>query len=239
MNFSGKLAFITGGARRLGREVALHLRRNGCEVVVHYNRSHAEAEQLRNEAGCRLFHADFSTAKVQELLQRLEAEIGSVDFLISNASSFRRSHWTEITEQLWDDEMSVVLKIPFFLIQHFGIRMKKRGAGKIIQMADVAAQHPYLQYLPYSIAKAGAVALTRAFARALAPEVQVNAIAPGVIFFPEDFPETEKKKIVERIPARRTGTVDELLQAVDFLLRDAHYITGQTIVLDGGRSLSW
>jgi len=135
--------------------------------------------------------------------------------------------------------MAVNLKAPFFLAQHFGVQMKERGLGKILNMVDIAAQRPYLRYLPYSIAKAGVVSWTQALGRALAPEVQVNAIAPGTILFPEQFTEAAKSRIVKKIPAGRTATIDEFLRTVDFLLAGVDYITGQTILLDGGRTLSW
>ena len=111
---------------------------------------------------------------------------------------------------------------------------------KIINIADIAAEHPYLNYFPYSIAKVGMIATTRGFARALAPEVQVNAIAPGTILPPDNMDPEQNRKLIEKIPAHRTGTVcEEFLRTVDFLLSDVDYITGQTIVLDGGRSLNW
>ncbi len=239
MELRAKKAFVTGAAKRLGREVVLHLSRSGCQVTAHYNRSKSEAEDLQKKTGCRLFQADFSTIGVNALQDRLGQEVGETDILISNASSFARCELGKISEELWDSELSVNLKIPFFLSQYFGAQMKNRGSGKIIHMADIAAERAYIPYLPYSLAKAGIVALTRALARALAPEVQVNAIAPGTIMFVEDLSEEGRKKILNRIPARRTATIEEFLKTVDFLLSDVDYITGQTIVLDGGRSLTW
>jgi len=237
MNPSNKVVFVTGGARRLGREIALHLRETGFSIVVHYNKSRDEALSLQTQTGCRLFQADFTSIRISELVDRLENEVGEVDALINNASVFQMRKWNQIDEQLWDEEMAVNLKMPFFLARHFGSRMKKKGSGKIINMSDIAAERPYLNYLPYSIARAGVPALTRALARILAPEVQVNAIAPGSILFAEDMPVASREAILKKIPARRTATTEELLHTVDFLLSDVDYITGQTIVLDGGRSL--
>lgn len=239
MELKGKKAFITGGAKRLGRELALHLSKAGCQVSIHYNHSRAEAEDLQKQIDCKLFQADFSTGPMDALLSRLDEEGIEADILINNASSFGRREWEKIDEPFWDHEFSVNLKVPYFLAQHFGPRMKQKESGKIINMADIAAQRAYLPYLPYSLAKSGVVALTAALARALAPEVQVNAIAPGTILFVDGLSEEDRKKILKRIPAGRTGTLKEFLKTVDFLLSDVDYITGQTIVLDGGRSLVW
>jgi pteridine reductase len=239
MDLSGKTALITGGARRLGRALAIHLRQAGCSIVVHYNRSKEEAQALQSEIGCRLFQADFEKGSIKTLQSRLKEEIGFVDILINNASTFSQSDWEDLTEDIWDKDLTVNLKVPFFLAHFFGKQMKVKGFGKIVSMADIAAERSYLQYLPYSIAKSGVVAFTQALARSLAPEVQVNAIAPGTILFPENMPEDIQKTIIGNIPAGRTCSIEEFLQTVDFLLADVDYITGQTIVLDGGRSLKW
>jgi len=239
MNLAGKTAFVTGAARRLGRELAIHLRKADCSIVVHYNRSETEAKSLQAEIGCRLFQADFSNTSIKNLQNRLKEEIGFVDILVNNASSFSHTDWEDIGEELWDHEMSVNLKVPFFLAHFFGRQMKANGFGKIVNLTDIAAERPYLNYLPYSIARSGVVAFTQALARAFAPEVQVNAIAPGTILFPDNMPAELQEKILSKIPAGRPCRIDEFLRTVDFLLADVDYITGQTIILDGGRSLTW
>jgi len=235
MQLKGRKVFITGAARRLGREMALHLIGMGCDVIVHYNQSASEAQSLQKQ--CRLFQANFASISIAHLEDRLAKEVGDVDILINNASGFHRRKWSAIDEKLWDLELSVSLKVPFFLSKYYGQQMKARGAGKILNMLDIAAFRPYLSYLPYSIAKAGLAAVTESLARVLAPEVQVNAIAPGTVLFSEDQSEEERKKLLSKIPARRTATIQELLRTVDFLLGDIDYITGQIIILDGGRSL--
>jgi pteridine reductase len=234
-----KRVFITGAARRVGREIGLHLAKSGHEIIAHYNQSHSDALSLQKQIKCKLFQADFTKITVEDLRSRLNSEIGRVDILINNASSFQKSNWADVTEKIWDVEQAVNLKIPFFLSQHFGRAMKGNGSGKIINMADIAGYRGYLNYLPYSLAKSAMIAMTQALARALAPEVQVNAIAPGTILFVEGMGQETKEKIVRKIPAGRTGTMDELLHSIDFLLSDVDFITGQTIVLDGGRTLTW
>jgi pteridine reductase len=239
MELKGKTAFITGAAKRLGRAVATHLHEKGCSIVVHYNESEKEASELQSQIGCRLFQADFSKISISKLQTRLKQEIGSIDILINNASSFEERDWQDIDEEAWDYDLKLNLKVPFFLAHYFGPLMKAKGCGKILNMSDIAADHPYLRHLPYSIAKAGIIAFTRALARPLAPEVQVNSIAPGTILFPDSMPKSTQETILHHIPAGRTATLQEFLRTVDFLLEDVDYITGQTIVLDGGRSLSW
>jgi NAD(P)-dependent dehydrogenase (short-subunit alcohol dehydrogenase family) len=219
--------------------MAIHLTKSGALVTVHYNHSAEEAKSLQKQIGCELLQADFSTIPVPLLRTLLEKNKIEADVLINNASNFRKCLWNEVDENEWDEQMNVHLKIPFFLSQYFGERMKRNGLGKILNIVDIAAQRPYPSYLPYSIAKAGLVTATQGFALSLAPEVQVNAIAPGTILFPDDVPEETRAKLINKIPAKRTGTTEEFLRTVDFLLVDADYITGQTIVLDGGRSLSW
>src|SRR5688572_17108707 len=150
MDLAGKTAFITGGARRLGRSLAVHLRQAGCNLVVHYNRSEEEARSLQSEIGCRLFQADFAKTSIKNLHIRLKEEIGFVDILVNNASTFSRSDWEDVTEDLWDHEMAVNMKVPFFLSHFFGKQMKINGTGKIVSMTDIAAERSYLNYLPYS-----------------------------------------------------------------------------------------
>jgi NAD(P)-dependent dehydrogenase (short-subunit alcohol dehydrogenase family) len=239
MDLKNKSILITGAARRLGRETAVHLVKAGARLTIHFNESVKEAEALRKEIGCEIVQADFNKISPNELCKKLESAVKDVDVLINNASSFIHSAWHEITEEIWDQELTVNLKVPFFLTKHFGSLMKSKGSGKILNIADIAAEHPYLMYFPYSIAKAGIVTMTRGFARALAPAVQVNAIAPGTVLRPDNMPADQFQKLIEKIPAHRPANVEEFLRTVDFLLRDVDYITGQTIVLDGGRSLNW
>src|SRR5437870_1295190 len=128
MKLEGKRVLVTGAARRLGREMAVHLSRAGCDVTVHFNHSHAEAEALRKEIGCSLLRADFRAVK-WDVLQKLMSDIGPIDILINNASTFQKSSWDKVNEQLWEEELGVNLKVPFFLSKFFGKQMKERGGG--------------------------------------------------------------------------------------------------------------
>jgi NAD(P)-dependent dehydrogenase (short-subunit alcohol dehydrogenase family) len=239
MDLKDKNVLITGAARRLGRETAIHLSHAGARITVHFNQSDEDAQSIRKEIGCEIVQADFTGLSVEEICKRLESAAGHVDILINNASIFTHSRWNDISEQIWDRELAVNLKVPFFLTKYFGSRMKTKGSGKILNIADIAAEHPYLTYFPYSIAKSGVITMTRGFARALAPSVQVNAIAPGTVLPPDNMDPAQYQKVLEKIPAHRPASVEEFLRTVDFLLSDVDYITGQTIVLDGGRSLNW
>ena len=239
MDLKNKSVLITGAARRLGRETAVHLARAGARITVQFNESLEEAKSLQKEIGCEIVQANFTAMPAEELCKRLESAAGHVDILINNASTFTHVRWPEISEEIWDRELTVNLKVPFFLTCYFGSRMKTKGIGKILNIADIAAEHPYLTYFAYSIAKSGIITMTRGFARALAPSVQVNAIAPGTVMPPDNMDPEQYRKLIEKIPAQRPASVEEFLRTVDFLLSDVDYITGQTIILDGGRSLNW
>ncbi|MCZ6691979.1 MAG: SDR family oxidoreductase [Planctomycetota bacterium] len=243
MNLQGRISLVTGAARRLGREVALGLARRGSRVGVHYHRSEREAIELVGEirkAGgeAEPFGADLRDAEAcRRLIEMVATHFGTVDILVNNASTFIRTPLEEASEEDWDNLLSVNLKAPFFCSQAAGALMKKGGAGKIINLADVAALRPWKEYIPYSVAKAGLVALTKGLAKALAPEVQVNAIAPGTILPPEGTSVEEQERWARATPLGRLGKTSELVDAVLFLLEGGDFITGEVLSLDGGRHL--
>ena len=244
MDLSGRVCLVTGSARRLGRAIATALAERACRLAIHYRTSEGEARDLlasiRDRGGeGEIFGADLRQAgSCETLIDDVVGRFGRIDVLINSASVLRRTPIGEVTEEDWDNLVAVNLKAPFFCSQAAGKRMKEQGSGKIVNLADVAAMSPWKGYLPYSVAKAGLVALTRGLASALAPEVQVNAIAPGTILPPEGTPLEEVERLKRKIPLERTGTPADLVGVVLFLLEGGDFITGEVILLDGGRHLT-
>jgi pteridine reductase len=242
MILRGRCALVTGGAVRVGREVVLGLVEAGMRVVVHYNSSSDAADELVAEVRAsggeaEAVFADLSLMEdVARLVERAERAFGGVDVLVNNASIFPEEALLEVTEPLWEETMAINLRAPFFLTQRLGERMRARGEGVIVNLADLAGLQSWSGYAAHSISKAGIVQLTRIAARALAPAVRVVAIAPGTVLPPEDFPEEEIDRLAARAPLRRIGSPDDVVQTLLYLLR-ADFVTGQTIVVDGGRML--
>ena len=243
VDLRGAVAVVTGGARRLGKAIALGLADGGCDVVVNYRRSAAEAAATvtaAEAAGVRAIalQADVTQAsQVAGLLDRTLAEFGRVDVLVANAGAFRRTPVDTLTEADWDDMMDDNLRAAFLCAQRFGLHMHAHAGGSVILLADVAGLRPWADYLPYSIAKAGVIALTQGLAKALAPTVRVNAIAPGPVLFPEDFDPTARQREINRTLLRRAGEPQNVADAALALLRN-DYITGVVLPVDGGRLLS-
>lgn len=244
MDLSGRVSLVTGAARRVGRAIALGLARRGSRLAIHYRKSRDEAaevtERIRQDGGeAHPFQADLRQGEsCTRLVDDVVSHFGGIDVLVNSASTFERTPLGEVTDGAWDDLLSVNLKASFFCSQAAGLRMKGRGGGKIINVADVAALRPWIDYVPYSVAKAGVVALTRALSRALAPEVQVNAVAPGTILPREGTPAEEVERWGQETLLGRIGTPQEMVGAVLFLLEGGDFITGEVILLDGGRHLA-
>lgn len=240
------VALITGGARRIGAEIAQQLHQAGYNIVLHYRSSMNEAETLakmlnqQRADSAKIFSADLNdSAALAHLADCALHAWGRLDVLINNASSFYPSPIGSVTTQMWDDLMSSNLKAPFFLAQALASELKKNG-GCIINIADIHAQRPLKDHPVYCAAKAGNIMLTQSLARELAPEVRVNGIAPGAILWPEqqrDLSEQTKQEIVEKIPLQKRGSANDIARTVLFLVKDAPYITGQIIAVDGGRSI--
>ncbi len=241
---AGKVVLITGGARRIGASVARLLHAQGMQLVIHYRSSKEEAHQLQQELhqtraeSVMLICGDLlNTAKLGNLVHETVGAFGRLDVLINNASSFYPTPFGKAGEKEWEDLIGSNLKAPFFLSQAAAPHLKKTG-GCIINMADIHGKQPLKTYPIYSIAKAGVVMLTKSLARELGPEVRVNAIAPGTILWPEnELDEMAKQRIISRAPQKRSGNPDDIAKAILFLIRDASYITGQVIAVDGGRSV--
>jgi pteridine reductase len=233
------LALVTGAGIRLGRAIALALADAGMNVAVHYSHSEKDArETVRQIEGrgrkAQAFAADLSKENGPEkLLESVLASMGSLDLLVNSAAVMLRTPLGEVTYEKWNETMDLNLRAPFFLSQAAAKAMKPRG-GVIINIADLAAVETWPGYIPHSISKAGVVQMTRAMAAALGPEIRVNAIAPGAVLLPEGWPEDSKQRLIESTPLKRLGTPKDVTEALLYLVR-AEYVTGATIIVDGGR----
>lgn len=244
-DLSGKVALITGAARRIGAHIARTLHHEGMNLVLHYHTSHLEARALQNELNAQreesvvLIQADLlQTAKLTSVVKDAVSRWKQLDVLINNASTFYPTPIGNVTEGQWDNLLGTNLKAPFFLSQA-AMRHLKQQRGCIINIVDIHGERPLKGHPVYSTAKAGLVMLSKALARELGPEVRVNAIAPGAIMWPEKgIDDVTKKRILSRTTLKRQGQPEDVARAVLFLVRDANYISGQTIAIDGGRSLS-
>lgn len=243
-SLDGKVALITGAAHRVGAVTTRTLHAQGVNVMLHYRHSSQAAEVLRDELNAqrpdsvRLLSADLLDYSSLPGLATQAAEAwGRLDLLVNNASSFYPTPMDSVTETQWDDLLGTNLKAPFFLSQAAAPFLKAHH-GCIVNIVDIHADRPLKNYPVYSMAKAGLVMLTKALARELGPEIRVNAVAPGAILWPEQMDEATKSDIIHRTALKRRGDPDDVARAVAFLVRDADYMTGQVLTVDGGRSLS-
>lgn len=242
----GKVALVTGAARRVGTAIATRLHANGANVAIHHRGSADDAANLANRLNtvrpdsAAIFQADLKlTQALPDLIAAVVERYNRLDILVNNASSFYPTPAGEINEADWDDLMSINLKVPLFLSQAALPELRKRH-GVIINIVDIHAQRPLENHAVYGSAKAGLAMLTRSLARDLAPEVRVNGVAPGAILWPEnDMSDSVKQTILRQIPLARAGSPDDIAGCVLFLVKDADYVTGQIIAVDGGRSIGW
>jgi pteridine reductase len=243
MNLDGAIAVVTGSARRLGRHMAVALARAGADVVVNYRTSEADARETSDMVrahGRRALcvQADVSkSTEVQRLLDATTSKLGSPDVLIVNASTFHRTPIETIRDEDWDDLIDNNLRAAFLSARAFGLAMRAGKGGVIVMLADTAGTRPWIGYTPYSVAKAGVIALTHALARELAPTVRVNAIAPGPILFPDDYDSPQQQREIDRTLLKRKGEPEDVSQAAIALIRN-DYITGALLPVDGGRTLA-
>jgi pteridine reductase len=243
---SGRWALVTGAARRIGAAIAQCLHAAGANVAIHYFSSADEATALaerlnKDRSGsAMLVGGDLrSTPDLQSLVDTVVAETSRLDILVNNASSFYPTPLGQIAEADWDELMSSNLKAPLFLSQA-ALPHLKAARGVIINIVDIHAQRPLRDHPVYGAAKAGLAMLTRSLAKDLGPDIRVNGVAPGAILWPESgLPEKVRKNIVEKIALKREGTPEDIATAVLFLVRDAPYVTGQILAVDGGRSVGW
>jgi len=236
----GRVGLVTGAGKRLGRAVALRLAEEGADVVVHYNSSAAGAEAVRREIeamGRRAvaLQAELRSVEgIRKLFDQAGKEFGRLDVLVNSAANFLPGSVISTTEEIWDASLNTNLKAGFFCAQA-AAPLLRRTKGVIVNFADAGGLLGWPGYIPHSISKAGVVMLTKVLAKALAPEVRVNAIAPGTITMPGDPPEWEAD-FVKLAPLRRTGTPKDIADAVSYIVQ-ADFLTGHTLVLDGGRNL--
>ncbi len=238
--FHGRVALVTGGAKRLGGAIALRLAQEGAAVVVHFRSSEAEAQAtLRKIEGSgghgMLAQADLlDIAQIRRMMEAVRAKLSRLDVLVNSAANFLPGTIESTTEAGWDASLDANLKAPFFCAQA-AASLLKESRGCIINVADTGGIEGWTGYLGHSISKAGVIHLTRCLAKALAPEVRVNAVAPGTITMPGDPPEWERD--FSRIaPLGRSGTPREITDAIVYLA-SAEFVTGQVLVVDGGSTL--
>lgn len=243
-SLEGRTALVTGAARRVGAAIARRLQAAGMNVLVHFRSSAADARALEAELNSvRPGSAACAQADLLEsgapavLVEAALARFKRLDLLVNNASAFYPTPMGAVALKQWDDLIGSNLRAPLFLAQAAAPHLA-RGKGAIVNITDIHAERPLKDYVVYSIAKAGLVALTRSLALELGPDVRVNAVAPGAIAWPEDgqFPGAERKRIIETTPLGRIGAPEDIARVVEFLAR-APFVTGQTVAADGGRSV--
>ena len=241
---SNKVVLITGAAHRLGATTARMLHGEGMNILLHYRHSRDAAEALQTELNdirpdsVQLLQADLhDTQSLPGLIEEAVNAWDRLDVLINNASSFYPTPIGSVTEAQWDDLIGSNLKAPLFLSQAAAPYLRQHQ-GCIVSIVDIHAERPLKEFPVYSMAKAGLVMLTKSLACELGPEVRVNAVAPGAILWPENLGEAEKEKIISRTFLKRQGAPDDIARAILYLVRDAGYVSGQVITVDGGRSLN-
>jgi len=242
----GQWALITGAAKRIGACLASTLHQHGANIVVHYGSSATDAEALvaklngiRAESAIAI-QADLRDSDaLTSLIDQAVDKTGGLNILLNNASSFYATPLEEVTQQHWDDLLGTNLKAPLFLAKAAAPHLRKSG-GQIINIVDIHSQRPLKNHPVYGAAKAGLAMLTRSLAKDLAPEIRVNGVSPGAILWPEEgMSEKAEQSIIKQIPLARVGRPEDIARTVLFLIKDAPYISGQIIAVDGGRSVGW
>jgi pteridine reductase len=243
MNLKGKVALVTGAGRRIGRAIALRLAESGATVAVHYRSSQSEADAVvaeiaRNRGKAQAFRANLEhVTEIEKLVADVLDAYGRIDIVVNSASIFAPTPFDKITERDWDANLDTNLKAPFFISKHAGAAMRRNGAGKIVNIGDWAGIRPYKDYLPYSVSKSGLIGLTKALAKELAPEVQVNCIALGMVMPPEDYTKEKVERLVNRTLTKKMGTPEDVARAVVFFC-ETDFATGAILTLEGGRLLT-
>lgn len=237
---------ITGGARRVGRAIVEALAEAGCDVAIHYLHSDGEARDLvasisRTGRRAVAIRGDINDpASWSTIVQQTAAALGRIDILVNNASIFRTGEADTVDgfkPSLWERMLRTNLVAVCGLCHHARPFLAKGGRGRIVNLCDSSGERPWADHLAYCASKAGLVALTKALARGLAPDIHVNGVAPGIAIFPEDYTQEERERLTRRVPLGRPGTPEDIAAVVRFLVQTADYMTGEIIRVDGGRHL--
>jgi NAD(P)-dependent dehydrogenase (short-subunit alcohol dehydrogenase family) len=242
MDPKGKVALVTGGAIRVGRALSLALARAGADILVHYNSSADEARDVVGEIealGRRAHAVSANLAHMTEaraLIDAVRTHFGRLDILVNSAATFESKAFRDITEDEWDHVLAVNLKAPFILMQAAAPLLEAHGDGVVVNITDLSAFQAWPSYTHHAVSKAGLAHLTRIAARALAPGVRVNAIAPGTVLPPEAYTGIGSDGTSDRRLVRQAGSPSDVAQTLLYLV-ECNFITGQTIVVDGGRIL--
>lgn len=241
-----KVVMVTGAARRIGAAIVTRLQQNGARVAVHYRGSAADADELaaslneQRQDSAATFQADLlNPDDISALIAAVVAWGGRLDGLVNNASTFYPTPIGEITEANWDDLVGSNFKVPLFLSQAAVPHLRDAG-GSIVNIVDIHSRRPLRDHPVYGPAKAALEMLTRSLAKDLAPDVRVNGVSPGAILWPEEgMTESMQHTILQQVPMKRAGMPEDIAGCVLYLMRDATYVTGQIIAVDGGRSIGW
>jgi pteridine reductase len=242
MELRGRVALVTGAGQRLGRAIAAALAGRGMALAIHHHASNAGANELREEivaAGGRAacFQGDLTDPHAARALPaRVVAELGQLDVLVNSAAVMHRLSFEETTPEQWDAVLDLNLRSVFFCTQGAAPALRAAG-GKVVNLADLAGLEPWPGFAAHSVSKAGVVMLTKVMARSLAPEVTVNAIAPGAVLVPDEYDAEERDRLARATPLRRLGSPSDVVSALLYLLEGGDFVTGEVLVVDGGRHI--
>jgi pteridine reductase len=241
VELGGRVALVTGAGRRVGRAIALALAAKKMRLAVHYNSSAKEADEtvrLARDAGAGdawSIQADLrDPAAITKLVDDVASRGGTLDVLVNSAAEMKRTPFDTVTPEQWDDVLSLNLRSPFFCSQAAARHMT--GGGAIVNIADLAALETWPEYIPHGISKAGVMQMTRALAKRLAPAIRVNAVVPGAVLLPEHWTQDDADRLIKTTPLKRLGAPEDVAHAVIYLL-ESDYVTGDAVVVDGGRQL--
>lgn len=244
MNLSDKVALVTGGAKRVGRAVAVKLAQAGCNVAITYLTSKADADEtvhMIHAAGAKgwAMQVDLNDPNAAGRIRKELLKVTNrLDVLVNNASVFRKTVWGKIQREQWHEHLRLNLTAPVMITQELADILAADEGGRVINFVDIHVMgRPRRDYLAYNVSKAALLEATQSLAIELAPKVTVNAVAPGVVAWADGMTETERRDYLEHVPLQRPGTPEDAAKAVLYLARDAEYVTGQVIRLDGGRWL--